>query len=283
MSDKSTLPNYKWIKFGIDYLDDPDFMGLSDRTTGAFIKLYLLAGKADAGGLLCNGNKVFSLNDLAWTIRCEQPILKAAVDELLQAGLLAPDGDGYKLTRFLDEQGPGDNEQREAWRERQSKKRARARKETEPEKEEEEEREVEVDLESHADVTVTPPPAPSFPSSVDVDIFQQYWKAYQGHKLAKAKMAEFFEVIHEKENQELIPDWSGRLRDCLAIWKVIVEEHNTENPDALWSKNNPDAIMELFPLPALEERMQRENRSWTDAKKKKDMKATLKFYGLLEE
>jgi hypothetical protein len=173
MTDKSTLPNYKWIKFGIDYLDDPDFMVLSDRTAGAFIKLYLLAGKADAGGLLCNGNKVFALNDITWLIRSEPTILQAAIDEMLKAGLLVQDGDGYKLSRFLDEQGPGANEQRGAWRERQSKHRGRARQEPESEKEEEEEGRGRGRLESHVDVTVTPPPPPASSSlSTDEEIFQ---------------------------------------------------------------------------------------------------------------
>jgi hypothetical protein len=89
-------------------------------------------------------------------------------------------------------------------------------------------------------------------------------------------MAEFFEVIHDEPG---IANWDDRLRDCLSVWGDIVEEHAAEG----WSKNNPDAIMELYPIPALEERMQREGKAWKDKGKEKERKDRLREHGLLQE
>ncbi len=288
MPEKNGLPNYKWIKFGMEYLNDVDFMQLSDGATGAYLKLYLLAGRADAGGLLCCPTRVFTEKDLAFHLRVDVVILANHLNELMGAGLITSDSDGYKITRFLDEQGPGDNEQRGKWAQRQARSRARAKGEKIPEEELEREKErdaeVEVDIECHSDITVTPPeppppPASSFPSEKDEEIFQNYWKTYTGRKLAKKKMAEAFDVIRECRVNG-IPHWTNRLQDCLAIWNTLCTE---VYKDERWSVNNPDAVMELYPIPALEERMHREHRVWTDKNKEAERKAILKSYGLLNE
>lgn len=287
-SQKSTLPNYRWIKFGMEYLNEPDFMQLSEGAAGAYLKLYLMAGRADAGGLLCNPNKVFSTSDLAWFLRCTPETISTHLDELSRAGLMAGDGSGYRIVRFLEEQGPGDNAERAKWRDRQDRARARARGELEPEPEQEPKREAEgepeeegeVDIESHGDVTVTqeppPPPPPaaaaSFPSKTDEDAFQGYWKAFTGRKLGRNKLSEFFGVIQEEKPA----NWCSRLRDCLAVWTDICKNHEAEG----WSVGNPDAVMELFPEPNLEERMERETMRWHDAAKEKERQVTLRNHGL---
>jgi hypothetical protein len=154
------LPNYRWIKFGLDYLDDPDFMRLTDATTGIYTRIYLLAGRGDAGGLLCNGRKVFSEKDLSLILRLDQGILQTALTELIGAGFVTRDGEGYRITRFRDEQGPGDNGKREEWAERQRKHRAKvASEDLESDSVEDSElrlrKDIEEEEEGRGDITVT--------------------------------------------------------------------------------------------------------------------------------
>lgn len=315
MTEKS-LPNYKWIKFNLDYLHDPDFMQLSDGATGAYLKLYLLAGRSDSGGLICN-KRVSNLKDLAWYLRIPPQIMEQYLAELNSAGLVTQDGEGYRIARFIDEQGPGDNTEREKWRQRQASHRAKAsgallqaevEQKSEAEKEQEKESdqnlrsdqdpeeegerevvvEVEVDLgkESHGDITVTnnptptpqPPPAPALSAkdstlSEEEEAVYQCWLRYVGRKLTRKQIKDFLEVIHGETE---IKDWTRRLVDCIVVWVKIAEEHRNEG----WSAANPDAVMELYPLPNLEERMEREYIVWPDPEKEQQRKNILETYGL---
>lgn len=279
-AEKSTLPNYRWIKFEIEYLNEPDFMQLSEGAAGAYLKLYLLAGKADAGGLLCNRVKVFTTDDLAWYFRCPPESITKHLEELTTKGFMTNDGEGFKITRFLEEQGPGDDARRVNWKDRQSKHRARAKGEADSYKEREEDlyQEVEVEVESHGDVTVTSKGLPPPPSGDDIktEIFQNYWKNFTGRKLGKQKMQEFFKVMEQEPD---ITDWALRLRDCLDVWKgLVTDNHKYKN----WSLSNPDAVMELYPIPNLEERMQREGLTWKNPIKEEEKKERLKTRGLLK-
>jgi len=130
----NSLPNYYWIKFQTDALLDPDYMRLTDAGLGAYLKLYLLAGRADAGGLLCNANKVYKIGDLASILRIQSTFLESYIAELKDAGLVQEDGAGFKISRFLAEQGPGLEAQRVQWRERQQKHREKAEKESKEDK-----------------------------------------------------------------------------------------------------------------------------------------------------
>jgi hypothetical protein len=161
---QSKLPNYRWIKFNLDHLDDPVFMQLPLATKGFYLLAYLIAGEADAEGLLCSHRKVFDIDDLAWKLREDAKAVKANIDELTEAGLVVDDDPGFKIANFLEEQGPGDDAQRGQWRTRQQKHRARARKEEAEESEltknskEVGENRTEQTRESrghHGDVTVT--------------------------------------------------------------------------------------------------------------------------------
>jgi len=119
------LPNYKWMKLSYSYLDQRDFMGLSDSALATFIKLYLLACKADSEGLVADIFKPLNISDIAWIFRRSDEEIKLSIDELIKSGLLFKDEDGYTIKNFLQEQGPGDNEQREKWRINQSNSRAK--------------------------------------------------------------------------------------------------------------------------------------------------------------
>jgi len=174
--NKKPLANYTWIKSPIDSLNDPTWLRLSAATKGFYHDLCLLAGKSDAAGLLCNGHGVYGLADLALILRQDEYTLQQAVNELLAAKLLVMADGGYSIIRFTEEQGPGDNVQRERWVERQRKSRARAlgveedsEEETEEEGDKEPEEEKDIDLERdktriecHGDIPVTPlRPVPS--------------------------------------------------------------------------------------------------------------------------
>lgn len=290
-SEKSTLPNYRWIKFEIDYFNDPDFMQLSSGAVGAYLKLYLLAGKADAGGLLCNSNKVFSSRDLSWFLRCSTEEMTMHLEELSRAGFITEEDGGYKVSRFIDEQGPGDNAKRQSWRDRQSKHRARAKGEEELEKEiePEGEGEVEREIERHGDVTVTqetPLPlraitrAPvdfqhSEESLTDEEKLDNRWKAVMGNKLGHLWVSDFLLTMDDQEDVE---DKWERLDDCLCIWVAVVENHREDG----WHKYNPRAVMELFPIPSLEHRMQREGLVWSSPEKELERLHALWDYGYID-
>ena len=119
------LPNYRWIKFGLAYLDDQDFMRLENATIGVYVKLYLLAAWSGSGGLLSDGHRAFDQEHLAWRLRTDVKTFETCLGELVEAGLVKIDQDGFWISRFMEEQGPGDNVQRAKWVERQRKMRAK--------------------------------------------------------------------------------------------------------------------------------------------------------------
>jgi len=121
---KDSLPNYKWLQLPVDYLDDPDFNQLSDAAGFLFIRLYLIALKADAEGIVGNGRKMYTSKDLAFTFRKSEPDTAKHLQELEAAGFIEIKPN-IRVCRFLDEQGPGSEEQRKQWRERQRKHRAK--------------------------------------------------------------------------------------------------------------------------------------------------------------
>jgi len=148
MTDKS---NYTWIKFHIDLLDDAFFMNLSGDAVSVFTKLYLLAGRMDAGGAFVDKNGLLDIGSISWHLRASDDFTKNCLEELIDAGLVNELDNGYEIANFMDEQGPGDNIKRGEWRERQRKHREKLRIKNEEEEQEVEERREE----SHGAVTVT--------------------------------------------------------------------------------------------------------------------------------
>jgi DNA-binding transcriptional regulator YhcF (GntR family) len=145
---------YKWLKFHTAMLDETKLNRLKDRTKWRFIQLYLLAGVADAGGLLCQNGELLSINDMAYRLRAKPSTIEEDLSNLKEAGLLTFDNDGWVIPRFIDEQGPSMAEQRNKWNERQRRHREKVRKQNEESEEEEDEEEdrdgeeeVDLDLE----------------------------------------------------------------------------------------------------------------------------------------
>jgi len=157
------LPNYYWMKFDIDYIRRREFMELTDSSAGMFIKLYLMAGESNNNGILTavnNKDKYMNLKDITWYLRNKIDVVTAAVNELMESGLLQHPTDSetnqeikeaYQITNFLEEQGPGEEEQRKKWlqyqrdfrdrkkrEEQEQEEEKRSKKEEEKEKEEEE-------------------------------------------------------------------------------------------------------------------------------------------------
>jgi hypothetical protein len=158
------LPAYRWIKFAIDYLNDPGWMNLADATVSVYVKLYLLAGRAAAGGVLSNGSAPYNLKDIAWQLRLDPGILETALDELIAAGFVIHENNQFILTKFLDEQGPSDNTQRSQWKEQQRRHRQKLSLLKEENKELEENRR-EKSATSQADVSLTENPYSKSPKT----------------------------------------------------------------------------------------------------------------------
>lgn len=119
------LPNYTWLKFPLSYLYRREFMDLKDEHTSIFIKTYALAAVADSGGLIADDQKALTIDDIAWFLRRDNDLVKAAIDELVKSGFINQSKDGFEISNFEIEQGPGLEDDREKWRTRQARSRAR--------------------------------------------------------------------------------------------------------------------------------------------------------------
>ncbi len=118
-------PSYRWIKKPMSYLDDPDYMRLSLEGKGLYTDCYLLAGRGEMAGLIGMNDKLFNLNDIGWFLHQPGEKMATVMAELLQSGLVKREGDGYLITRFMDEQGAEDDENRARWRDYQRQRRAK--------------------------------------------------------------------------------------------------------------------------------------------------------------
>jgi len=151
------------------------------------------------------------------------------------AGLIKMDGSGYAITNFMEEQGPGQDEIREKWRERQDKHRKKLTNiseevdsEKELDSEIEKKKEGEEEKESHRDVTVTHPTSTPDNSPEKVCI----------NNVAK--------------RIGLTADIS-RIDKCFRYYARLAKENN-------WNPLNEKAIMDLYPSGMLEKRREREDR-----------------------
>jgi len=121
----ATDRGYPWLKFYPTLLDDPKYLRISNGAKARYIEFYLLAGKADAGGLVVIGDDVASAEDLAFVLHVELEQVEAHIAELLKSTLLTQSCGGYLITRFREEQGPSQADKRTEWKLRQDKKRGK--------------------------------------------------------------------------------------------------------------------------------------------------------------
>lgn len=230
------MPNYTWMKMPIALLDDEDFMTLGDDAIAAYLKIYLLAGKVDAGGALADRHGAMEVKRLAWRLRTDTDRLKECLTELTQAGLVTLSNNGYEITRFMEEQGPGDNEQREKWRERQRKHRARLRLDLE------EEKEVEVDIESHGDITVTGATT-TCPAAKKTPLGHDSSSSTNPHSLVEV-------IANELRAQEREPNYDA-IEASIVMWNEEVQA--AADDGAYWKPTNKDAILERYDTIVLSE------------------------------
>ncbi len=286
--------NYPWLKMYVDLLTNSAFMRLNNATAGIFLKLYLLAGRCNAGGLL-GGDDVYTLDGIAWHLRENEASLAEAMQELINAGFVTEEGGGYAIVRFLEEQGPGEETNRAQWRARQAKRRAKLKGE---ERDEDTEREGDIDRkkeedreeeeEGHGDVTVTPPPraASSFSvfevwrSVTGKTLPKNYYKALQ--EAVETYTGQYIDLFEVREDVQTIIQ--RRLAQCWGAWKRIVEKHNEAvaflDAGGRWELFNPDAVIELIPMPILEGRMEREGMRWENEDEEQERLNVLDYYSI---
>jgi ribosomal protein S25 len=139
MSEKAV--GYPWLKFYTDLPDNPKLRTLTDAQKWRYVHMYMIAGKADAGGLLIIDDELLDAAALAWYLRIDTDTAQADIKTMLQARLLSTEGNGYAIASFMDEQGSSHAEKRAQWRERQERRRERAKNSTQ-DKEEEQDKDI---------------------------------------------------------------------------------------------------------------------------------------------
>jgi hypothetical protein len=117
----SNEPSMPWVKVHTRLLDDPRFGRLPDATKARYFMLTMLAGRLDAGGVFYKNGEPLSLEEIAWALHSDVATIQTDLDLLTGCGLMIVNGNGPELTRFMDEQGPSQEEKRAAWRARQNK------------------------------------------------------------------------------------------------------------------------------------------------------------------
>jgi hypothetical protein len=108
---------YYYIKLRFRWLDDPTIGRLaSDALKWRYLQCYLQAGDYERGGDLP------SVPDMAYRFRVPVDALRADLAALQAAGLLALDGDTWRVVGFANEQAPyTDKERQQTKRSRESK------------------------------------------------------------------------------------------------------------------------------------------------------------------
>ena len=96
--------NNFWIMLPIGYLDDIDFQMLPDETKWHYIAMYLLAKKADAGGLLASNDKPLDAKGIAYLLKEDVNHISKSIDILLESNFLFLENDYLEITNYEEEQ-----------------------------------------------------------------------------------------------------------------------------------------------------------------------------------
>lgn len=250
----TTERGYPWLKLWSTYGEDPRFLRLSDVARARYWDFYILAGKADAAGLIMLGNDVATVEDLAFILRREIKQVQEAINELVNASLLSPENGGWSITRFVDEQGPSMAEKREQWKERQMRKRSKLPGNAiEKDQDKDKEEDKEVTRESRVTHHTHTPPSAVGPSSEDLIAI---WEEETGLPADKKRAGKIVETLR---SWGLADRYYGitarqRLRSVVSFWEKEREEAGKRG--LRWGRVNPEAILERFPIPGLERAIQ---------------------------
>lgn len=246
---------YPWLKLWATYSEDPRYLRLSDAGRAMYFSLYILAGKADAGGFIRIGEDPATSNDLAFMLHREVNQVEDAIRELAASSLLTLEDNEWRITRFMDEQGPSMSDQREKWKERQARRRAKLipqDQNPEEDSEEEEYKEVEVEEEVTHESRVTNYTT-AHPSDAQLE---DIWKKVTGLPVDKELRDRIISTLRAWGDVDSYYGWTAefRLEIVVRIWKFECKQSQKDGQK--WSERNPDAILERFPIPDLERTMQ---------------------------
>jgi len=114
-----------WVKIYVSILDDIKLARLTDAQKWRFVQMILLANECDAGGAIVTGVTLLSPSDITWRLRCDEKTLANDITKMIDLGLLHYEGEILVVSRFNERQGPTQEIQRKAWRERQKRHRER--------------------------------------------------------------------------------------------------------------------------------------------------------------
>ena len=251
----TTERGYPWLKLFTAYGEDPRFLRLSDAARARYWDFYILAGKADAGGLILAGEDVATIEDLAFILRRETDQVKAAVEELVNASLLTPEAGGWKVTRFIDEQGPAMSEQRKKWKERQARKRAKFGVEELNSDSEEELDKIKSkskrSKKSHEIITRDTHTPPTAGGMTEAEA-EAIWIEETGWVVDSKRMERIRAILQSWGSEDSYYGFSARdrLRSVVHLWEFECEKARERGLQ--WGRVNPEAILERFPLPGLE-------------------------------
>lgn len=242
----SPLPNYTWLKLPVSYLDNADFTRLSDAAVSVYVKIYLMALRADAEGIVANDRRPYTPDDIAWQLHKPEAEIQATLEELKAAGFVDI-GEEIRLVRFQEEQGPGDNTRRAQWRDRQQRRRKKLlagdseqssleensleqQRIAEQREEKKKSRVEESRVESHRDITVT--------GDVHGDIVD-------------AALTSSFSELEPLAKERYGKDYKPRsLARAIKGWRKIAAAEG-------WKQDNNDAILDLCDEDALRARLDR--------------------------
>lgn len=100
----SSMP---WIKLYTETLDDPKMGRLGDRLWRRVLEMFMLAGRAGAGGFLP------SVDDIAWILRIPADELSDDLDQLQQVNIVKLTDDGWFVVHFAERQDADSNAERQ--------------------------------------------------------------------------------------------------------------------------------------------------------------------------
>jgi hypothetical protein len=96
-----------WIKLPVRYLEDVDFMMLPSEVKWTFIEIYLLAKRANSGGMLRSDGRDYSVDDMAYLLHENSKSFEKRVGQLIDANFLRKEFDCYEISNYEEDQGVG--------------------------------------------------------------------------------------------------------------------------------------------------------------------------------
>jgi hypothetical protein len=93
-----------WIRLHTAYLDDAKFMQLPNEAKWHFIGMYLLAKKADAGGIVASNNNFLEIPDIAYLLHDSESAVAESVSLLLKYKFLMTEDDMLEIVGFDENQ-----------------------------------------------------------------------------------------------------------------------------------------------------------------------------------